>query len=162
MNHIRINIQGMTCTGCEEHIAVSLEKIGAEHIDANYRRGDVTFELPENVEIETAKKAIDEAKYQPGQAEILQSQEKPILGDDEDYDFLIIGSGGAAFSAAIKASENGEKVAMVERSTVGGTCVNIGCVPSKTMLRAGEINGVAQNTPFNGVQTSAGPVDLPN
>ncbi|QDI91961.1 mercury(II) reductase [Salicibibacter cibarius] len=160
MNHIHINIQGMTCTGCEEQIAVALENIGAKHIDANYPRGDVTFKLPKNVEIETAKKAIDEAKYQPGQAQILQRQEKPILDDGADYDFLIIGSGAAAFSSAIKASETGAKVAMVERSTVGGTCVNIGCVPSKTMLRAGEINGLAQNTPFSGLQTSAGPADL--
>ncbi|RDY69913.1 FAD-binding protein, partial [Halobacillus trueperi] len=49
-----------------------------------------------------------------------------------DFDFLIIGSGGAAFSAAIQASENGLRVAMVEKGKIGGTCVNIGCVPSKT------------------------------
>ncbi|CCQ94003.1 hypothetical protein CULT_1600008 [[Clostridium] ultunense Esp] len=58
---------------------------------------------------------------------------------EEGYDFLIIGSGGAAFSAAMKAVEYGAKVAMAERGTIGGTCVNVGCVPSKTLLRAGEI-----------------------
>lgn len=42
------------------------------------------------------------------------------------------------FSSAIKAIEYGAKVGMIERGTVGGTCVNIGCVPSKTLLRAGK------------------------
>lgn len=73
---------------------------------------------------------------------------------------MIIGSGGAAFSSAIEAVKYGAKVAMVERGTVGGTCVNIGCVPSKTLLRAGEIYALARNHPFLGLHTSAGPVDL--
>jgi mercuric reductase len=157
---VRIKVQGMTCTGCEEHIAVALENIGAKDIDASFRRGDVLFEIPEDKDIEEAKKAINEAKYQPLEAEIIQSQEKPTLGDEGDYDFLIIGSGGAAFSAAIKSVEYGAKVAIIERGTVGGTCVNIGCVPSKTLLRAGEINHLAKSNPFAGLHTSVGEVDL--
>jgi mercuric reductase len=111
-------------------------------------------------DIEQAKKAIDEAKYEPLDAEIVQPQDKPTLGDEGDYDFLIIGSGGAAFSAAIKAVEHGAKVAVIERGTVGGTCVNIGCVPSKTLLRAGEINHLARSNPFTGLHTSVDGVDL--
>ena len=49
---------------------------------------------------------------------------------------------------------------MIERGTVGGTCVNVGCVPSKTLLRAGEINHLAKNNPFVGLHTSASNVDL--
>jgi mercuric reductase len=49
---------------------------------------------------------------------------------------------------------------MIERGTVGGTCVNIGCVPSKTLIRAGEINHLARQNPFAGLNTTAGPVDL--
>jgi mercuric reductase len=51
-------------------------------------------------------------------------------------------------------------VAIVEKGTVGGTCVNIGCVPSKTMLRAGEINHLARQNLFNGLHLSAEPVEL--
>lgn len=76
------------------------------------------------------------------------------------YDLVLIGSGSASFSAAIKAVENGAKVAMIERDTIGGTCVNIGCVPSKTMLRASEINHFASKNPFSGLQTQAGEVNL--
>ena len=55
------------------------------------------------------------------------------------YDFVIIGGGTAAFAGAIKASDFGEKVAMIERGTIGGTCVNTGCLPSKNMLHVGEV-----------------------
>ncbi|WP_418910059.1 mercury(II) reductase [Bacillus pretiosus] len=155
-----MNIQGMTCTGCEEHVAIALENIGAKSIKVNFHRGEAVFELPNGVEVETAQRAIAEAKYQPGEVEKVQSQEKVDLGDDGDYDYIIIGSGGAAFSSAIQAREYGAKIAMIERGTVGGTCVNIGCVPSKTLLRAGEINHLAKNNPFMGLHTSAADVDL--
>ncbi|CAI9390224.1 MULTISPECIES: mercury(II) reductase [Bacillaceae] len=160
MKKFKLNIEGMTCTGCEEHVSVALENAGAKNIEVNFRRGEAVFELPDNVDVETAKKAVDEAKYQPGEIKEVSSQEEVRLGIEGDYDLLIIGSGGAAFSAAIKAIEYGARVGMVERGTVGGTCVNIGCVPSKTLLRAGEINHVAKVNPFTGLQTSAGEVEL--
>ena len=77
-----------------------------------------------------------------------------------DYDLLIIGSGSAAFAAAIKARDLGARVGMIERETIGGTCVNIGCVPSKALLRAAESYWRAGHSPFAGVETSAGQVDL--
>lgn len=58
----------------------------------------------------------------------------------ERYDLIILGSGAAAFGAAIKAVDLGAKVAMIEKGTIGGTCVNVGCVPSKHLLLVGEIN----------------------
>ncbi|MGU4777290.1 mercuric reductase, partial [Escherichia coli] len=102
MNKFKINIQGMTCTGCEEHVAVALENIGDRNIEASFRRGEAVFELPDDIGIESAKKAIDEAKYQPGEIEEVSPKENVVLGDEGEYDLLIIGSGGAAFSAAIK------------------------------------------------------------
>ncbi|NUR25345.1 MAG: FAD-dependent oxidoreductase, partial [Catenulispora sp.] len=51
-------------------------------------------------------------------------------------DLAVIGSGGAAFAAAIRASDLGKTVAMIERGTVGGTCVNSGCIPSKALIAA--------------------------
>lgn len=58
---------------------------------------------------------------------------------DGKYDMIIIGGGAAAFSAAIKADMHDVKAAMIERAVLGGTCVNVGCVPSKNLLGAGEI-----------------------
>ncbi|MGH3647154.1 MAG: mercury(II) reductase [Micromonosporaceae bacterium] len=77
------------------------------------------------------------------------------------YDLAIIGSGGAAFAAAIAARRRGRTVVMAERDTVGGTCVNTGCVPSKALLAAAEARQVAFEARFPGVPTAAGPVDWP-
>ncbi len=54
------------------------------------------------------------------------------------YDLAVIGAGSAGFSAAITAAELGAQVALIGNGTIGGTCVNVGCVPSKTMIRATE------------------------
>ncbi|GAA2551100.1 mercuric reductase [Neomicrococcus aestuarii] len=79
-----------------------------------------------------------------------------------DFDLAVIGSGGGAFAAAIRATNLGKRVVMIERSTVGGTCVNTGCIPSKALLAAAEARHVALDAHgrFPGISTSAGPVDM--
>lgn len=59
-------------------------------------------------------------------------------GKKNAYDLAVIGAGSAGFSAAITAAEQGATVALIGHGTIGGTCVNVGCVPSKTMIRAAE------------------------
>jgi mercuric reductase len=157
---VRIPIQGMTCPECENKVSQALEEAGAKNVQIRFQQGEAIFFLEKN-DLESAIQAIQRAGYQPGPAEILTPEEnRQNEKVDSDYDFLILGSGGAAFSAAIEAIAEGAKVAMVERGTIGGTCVNIGCVPSKTLLRAGEIRRLALRNPFDGLRTSAGPVDL--
>lgn len=67
------------------------------------------------------------------------------------YGLIIIGGGAAAFSAAIKANMHGVKTAMIERAMLGGTCVNVGCVPSKNLLGAGEILHSAKHPSYPSV-----------
>ncbi len=62
----------------------------------------------------------------------------------------VIGSGGAAMAAALKAVEQGARVTLIERGTIGGTCVNVGCVPSKIMIRAAHIAHLRRESPFDG------------
>ena len=62
-----------------------------------------------------------------------------------EYDLAVIGAGSAGFSAAITAAEGGMRVALIGHGTIGGTCVNVGCVPSKTMIRAAEALHGAQS-----------------
>lgn len=67
------------------------------------------------------------------QAEPLRPPHKTFGGfmsEDRDFDLVVIGSGGGAFAAAIRATNLGRRVLMVGGSTIGGTCVNTGCVPS--------------------------------
>lgn len=75
------------------------------------------------------------------------------------YDLAIIGSGAAGFAAAIAARGSGRSVVMIERGTVGGTCVNTGCVPSKALLAAAEARHVALAQRLPGITTSAGAAD---
>lgn len=160
---IRLTVQGMTSTGCEDHVTHALQSVGADNISANFRRSEAVFELTDLDQLDEAKQAIVNTGYEPGDATILNDNQKADISEvsgNYDYDLLIVGSGGSAFSAAIQAVGYGAKVAMVERSTIGGTCVNVGCVPSKTMLRAAEINHLATNNPFQGLNTTAGPVEL--
>lgn len=77
------------------------------------------------------------------------------------YDLAIVGSGGAGFAAAIAARTQGATVLMIERATVGGTCVNTGCVPSKALLAVAEARQVSLDGRFPGLTTSPFGIDLP-
>ncbi|OIQ75393.1 mercuric reductase [mine drainage metagenome] len=75
-------------------------------------------------------------------------------------DLAVVGSGGAAMAAAIDASRAGRSAAVVERGSRGGTSVNVGCVPSKTLLAAAGARHGALTNPFPGLPTGADIVDL--
>ena len=77
-----------------------------------------------------------------------------------NVDLAILGSGAAGFAAAIAGRQRGARVVMVERGRLGGTCVNIGCIPSKSLLRGAEIYHAAGHHPFRGIETHASRVDL--
>ncbi|SMC02254.1 mercuric reductase [Sulfobacillus thermosulfidooxidans DSM 9293] len=162
-----MDIQGMTCTDCEVHITKALTKAGASDVSANFRRGEATFWAPETLSLDTLRQAVSEAGYKPKEVRPLSRTVNAEVTDikhktrgDQDYDLIVIGSGSAAFGAAIEARGAGFSVAMIERGTLGGTCVNIGCVPSKTLLRASDLHHWAQQNPFQGLHTTANPADL--
>lgn len=73
------------------------------------------------------------------------------------YDVVVVGAGSAGFSAAITAAEQGAQVALIGHGTIGGSCVNVGCVPSKALIRTAEAvhhaNGAAGR--FAGIQAQA-------
>ncbi len=73
-----------------------------------------------------------------------------------DYDLIVVGAGSAGFSAAITAAEEGAQVALIGHGEIGGTCVNVGCVPSKAMLRAVEtIHQSAAAARFAGIHSES-------
>ncbi len=77
----------------------------------------------------------------------------------DQFDLAIIGAGSAGFSAAITAAEQGARVALIGYGTIGGTCVNVGCVPSKAMIRAVEAIHHATGANRFAVVTGAAQVD---
>eukprot|EP01033_Poteriospumella_lacustris_P020945 gene20945-15453_t len=56
-----------------------------------------------------------------------------------DFDLIVIGSGPGGYVAAIRAAQLGLKTAIVEREQLGGICLNWGCIPTKALLKSGEV-----------------------
>ncbi len=84
------------------------------------------------------------------------------MSSEDTWDLVVVGTGGAAMAAAIEARGRGRTVLLVEHGPLGGTCLNIGCVPSKNLLAAaGQRHRAASNPAFPMVQTTAGAVDVP-
>ncbi|MBB3232343.1 mercury(II) reductase [Halomonas stenophila] len=82
------------------------------------------------------------------------------MNDDKNLHIAVIGSGGAAMAAALKAAERGARITLIERGTLGGTCVNTGCVPSKILIRAAHIAHLRTASPFDiGLSAQAPVVD---
>ncbi|WP_146844902.1 mercury(II) reductase [Cellulomonas terrae] len=79
---------------------------------------------------------------------------------DTMWDLVVIGSGGAAMAAGIEARSRGRSVLLVEHGALGGTCLNVGCVPSKNLLAAAGRRHRASVNPFPSTPTNAGGVDL--
>ena len=78
------------------------------------------------------------------------------MRDRGRYDLAVIGAGSAGFSAAITAAELGARVALVGDGTIGGTCVNAGCVPSKNLIRATEaLHHASATSRFRGIRAEA-------
>ncbi|WP_291734638.1 mercury(II) reductase [Leisingera sp. F5] len=72
------------------------------------------------------------------------------------FELAVIGAGSAGFSAAITAADQGARVALIGEGMIGGTCVNVGCVPSKTMIRAMEaVHSATAARRFDGIEVSS-------
>ena len=80
------------------------------------------------------------------------------------YDLVVIGTGPGGYVCAVRAAQLGMKVAVVEKNaTLGGTCLNVGCMPSKALLHASEMfEEAAHSFPKMGVSVSAPKLDLPS
>ncbi len=69
----------------------------------------------------------------------------PKSFDPESFDIVIIGGGPGGYVAAIRASQLGASVAVVERENMGGICLNWGCIPTKALLKSAEVRYTVEN-----------------
>jgi len=74
------------------------------------------------------------------------------MNKNSSYDLLILGSGSTAFAAALRAAELGKTAAMTEMRTLGGTCVNRGCLPSKNLIEAARIVWESSHPRYKGLE----------
>lgn len=61
------------------------------------------------------------------------------------YDIIVIGSGPGGYVAAIRAAQLGKRVAVVEKSELGGVCLNWGCIPTKALLKSAQVYTYCKN-----------------
>ncbi|MBI3568109.1 MAG: mercury(II) reductase [Gemmatimonadetes bacterium] len=170
-----IEVRGMTCDHCERTVAKALAAVpGVVKVEAvSHKHASARISATGDASAARIERAVAKAGYtarvrveQPaptGPTVVAGSSDLagPRVGDAHDYDLLIVGGGSAGFSAAIKGAELGFRVAMAEGGTLGGTCVNVGCVPSKTLIRAAEAQHRRVHHGFDGIAVTDGRPDWP-
>jgi dihydrolipoamide dehydrogenase len=77
-----------------------------------------------------------------------------------DYDLIVIGSGPGGYVAAIRASQLGLKTAIVERESLGGICLNWGCIPTKALIKSAEVFEYINHAADYGIKVAGGEVDF--
>jgi dihydrolipoamide dehydrogenase len=77
------------------------------------------------------------------------------------YDLIVIGAGPGGYEAAAHAARMGKKVALIEKERVGGTCLNVGCIPAKTFLRSSKLFHECRHAAAYGVRLGSVEFDMP-
>lgn len=172
---VALRIEGMTCTSGADHVEQALKKVsGVRAVAVSFPNGRAEVETEPDVGSEPLIAAVRALGYR---ALTVGPSRKPLrlfdkargrldAGSQQERDsghvlhVVVIGSGGAAMAGALKAVEQGARVTLIERGTIGGTCVNVGCVPSKIMIRAAHIAHLRQESPFDGGISATPPAVL--
>ena len=79
---------------------------------------------------------------------------------EQNFDLVVLGAGSGGYAAALRAAELGLTVGLIEKGKVGGTCLHVGCIPTKALLHSAEIADNARDAGRFGVQATFGGVDL--
>ena len=172
----QLKITGMTCDSCAIHVKEALEKVpGVQSAVVSYAKGTAQLTTEPGMSPVALTAAVSAIGYGATLADAQPTEKRGglrdkalgLLGGNDKFSgggnrlhIAVIGSGGAAMAAALKAVEQGAKVTLIERGTIGGTCVNVGCVPSKIMIRAAHIAHLRRESPFDtGIAATAPAID---
>ena len=175
-NFAQLKITGMTCDACAVHVKEALEKVpGVQSATVSYAKGTAQLTTEPGTLTDALTAAVAAIGYGATLVDGPPAEKRGGLldkahgwlsggdksgGDGNRLHIAVIGSGGAAMAASLKAVEQGAQVTLIERGTIGGTCVNIGCVPSKIMIRAAHIAHLRRESAFdNGIGTTAPAID---
>ena len=156
---IKLDITGMTC----DHCAIGIENLfngknGIIDKNVSYEKGKGEFTYNANtISKDEIINTINGTKNYSVKDEIEETGSE----NTNQFDLIIIGGGSAAFSAAIKAEDLGLTTLMVNAGLdFGGTCVNVGCVPSKNLIRAAETVRHATHSNFKGIKPKGADIDF--
>ncbi len=160
-----LDITGMTCESCAVDVKHALEQVpGVRSAEVSYTQGRARVALGAGTSPDALIAAVTGLGYRAKLADTpFRQAPDGFLGQVREsappnamsgqgaggLHIAILGSGGAAMAAALKATEEGAHVTLIERGTLGGTCVNVGCVPSKILIRAAHIAHLRRGSPFD-------------
>ncbi|MDP3609320.1 MAG: mercury(II) reductase [Methylophilus sp.] len=151
-----LHISGMTCEHCARTVEKALSNLpGVVSASVSYHDELANIAVQSAINPDTLVRAVKASGYT---AEIIGTNDATASNAVKSkLHIAVIGSGGAAMACALKAVERGARVTLIERGIIGGTCVNIGCVPSKIMIRAAHIAHLRTSSPFDGGISAVAP-----
>tara|TARA_R110002012_G_C11665446_1_gene612622 strand:+ start:2624 stop:4330 length:1707 start_codon:yes stop_codon:yes gene_type:complete len=161
---ITLEIEGMTCEGCATHIEKDMnatEGVLSSTVNHETGKGEFNFDADK-----MSKANVIDAINSVGDYSVVNNVDEEEVSavnskGQNQFDLIIIGGGSAAFSAAIKAEGLGLTTLMVNAGLdFGGTCVNVGCVPSKNLIRAAETVRLATHSNFKGIKPKGADIDF--
>ena len=153
---LELRIDGMTCDRCARSVKSVLEQLpGVHQVEVSYRNAVAKVRTVAAVSPGELVSAVEAKGFG---ASLEEDRKAPGLRGDKLH-VAVVGSGSGAFAGAIRAAEEGARVTMVEAGTLGGTCVNVGCVPSKILLRGAHAAYAQGDHPFAGVSRSQPIID---
>jgi dihydrolipoamide dehydrogenase len=79
---------------------------------------------------------------------------------EQNFDLVVLGAGSGGYAAALRASELGLSVGLVEKNKLGGTCLHVGCIPTKALLHSAEVADVSRESAKYGVTTTFDGIDI--
>ncbi len=160
-HELTLDVTGMTCDHCERAVADGLRAVpGVQTVlEVSHARGLARVSAGPGATPRRIEEAVRQAGYGAKVRDAPSGAGPAVHRRDDAFDLLIVGGGSAGFAAAIKGAELGARVGLIEGGTLGGTCVNVGCVPSKTLIRAAEANRRRVHHGFSGIPTSDGRPD---
>ncbi|TAN11241.1 MAG: mercury(II) reductase [Rhizobiaceae bacterium] len=142
-----LQITGMTCSSCADHLERALCGVaGVTSARVSCDSGTAEVAVEGGMDLNGVISAIAAAGYG---ARPMNDRDSLSENKKAQMNIAVIGSGGAAMAAALKAAERGARVTVIEEGTIGGTCVNVGCVPSKILIRTAHIAELRRKSPFD-------------
>lgn len=154
---IHLKIYGMSCNACAAHIKQVLEQLpGVDSAQVSWPHGSAQILAASQISAQLLIDAVADANagYRAESDDTIAPAARNISMEQaaatgSGLRIAIIGSGAGAMAAALKAVESGARVTLIERGEIGGTCVNVGCVPSKILIRAAHVAHLRRQSPFD-------------
>ena len=158
MSEQTLHVTGMTCDHCAAAVKQALLAVaGVSRADVFCSDATARVDVAAGTPVAALLDAV-RAKGYGAQADGSACCDTASSAESR-LSVAIIGTGSAAFAAAIRAVEEGADVTVIEASTTGGTCVNVGCVPSKILIRAAHVAHLQARHPFPGLARHAPALD---